>query len=701
MKTNSYRSVHTGSLVPSARFGAVAAIALAALGLGRGMAADPAIQPDHDAYHPGEDIVVTFSGGPGGSKDWIGVYTPDAEPGPVPSTVWRYVDDTQNGNQGLREGSVHFPGGLGLAGDWVVYFLLNDGYTKVATNQFQVVDPSSPLVRPSKRLFAPGEAITITFTNGPANPKDWIGVYQVGQTPGGPQSTIWNYVDGTQNGNVANANGSVSFPSGLGVVGEYVAYLLLNDGYDILASERFRVAAPSADGARVLTLTPSDGTTDVPPTLSFRATLTNGVTQVAAGSVTLQLDGVAVTPQVTLDGGLTTVTYTSPALPAALSAHTWVLTFRDTASPANTITTRSTVTVGNYTSVTLPSPIVFENFDSVAEGSLPAGWTHKSYAAPANEAEDLGDLGSATFARWTVVAADRFQNPLVTYGNPETTTEDYRRVLTPNPFNVVNGAAYTGPLAQGRFLFGNSGYANTASSQVLFVESPDFNLTGKTNIHVGFYSLWEQNQDSIAAIEYSINQGASWLPVAYFLDSNDLITVTNESTGEVTLDVATTLTTEYGDVARYTDDSGNEVGGTYGAFVSAPADQSLAPFIHGRANDNPAESKRIELLPLPQAANQGSVRVRFLHAGTDSWYFGIDNFGLYSVGASSTERPSLAVSRDGSTVVLSWPSTAAGFVLETSSTAAGGGWQVVPGVTGNTHRVSTTVGTGAYYRLRQ
>ncbi|MCC7376451.1 MAG: hypothetical protein IT581_17460 [Verrucomicrobiales bacterium] len=701
MKTNPKRCVpscHPGSFH---WLGAVAVLALALAGLGRSQAATPAVQPNHDAYHPGEDIEVTFSGGPGGSKDWIGVYPPDAEPGPVPSTIWRYVDDTQNGNLGLREGTVHFPAGLGLAGDWVVYLLLNDGYTLAATNRFQVVDPSSPLVRPNKRVYAPGEAISIAFTNGPSNPKDWVGVYKVGEVPGGgPTSTIWNYVDGTQNGNEAKDNGSVSFPSGLGIAGDYVAYLLLNDGYDILASETFTVVPPSGEAARILTLTPSDGSKDLPPNLAFRAVLTNGVTQVVTSSVKLELDGVTVSAQVTAESSSTTVSYSSPTLPAPGSSHTWTLSFRDTASPANTVTATSAVAFGQYTNLLLPSPIVFENFDAVAEGALPAGWTHKSYAVPAVDQEDFGDLGSATYARWTVVAADRFTNRFATYGVAENTTDDYRRVLTPNPFNVVNGAVINGPLAQGRFLFGNSGYANSASSQVLMVETPDYNLTGKTNVHVAFYSLWEQNQDSIAAIEYSVDKGAHWLPVAYFLDSNDLITTTNETTGEVAVDVVTTLTTEYSDVARYTDDSGNEVGGTYGAFVSATADQTLAPYIHGRVNDDTAESKRVEIYPLPQADNRSSVRVRFLHSGTDSWYFGIDNFGLYSIGATTSEPPRLSTAREGTTLVLSWPAAATGFVLESSTSLATGSWQPVAGVSGNTHRAAMT-GTATYYRLRQ
>ncbi|MCC6231893.1 MAG: hypothetical protein IT580_04575, partial [Verrucomicrobiales bacterium] len=222
------------------------------------LVAATSIQTDHDAYYPGEDILISFAGGPGGAKDWIGVYQPEQEPGPVPSTIWRYVDGTQTGAVGFQNGTVSFPAGLALSGDWVAYFLLNDGYTVVATNQFKVVDPGSPLVRASRRTYTVGETISISFTNGPANPKDWLGIYKEGEVPGGPQSTLWAYVDGTQNGNVAHTDGTVTFASGLAAAGNYVVHFLLNDGYDILASETFRVEAASASVLpRIVSVSPS------------------------------------------------------------------------------------------------------------------------------------------------------------------------------------------------------------------------------------------------------------------------------------------------------------------------------------------------------------------------------------------------------------------------------------------------------------
>ncbi len=678
-------------------------LALAAVLQLAATAATPSLQSDHDAYYPGEPIAIAFANGPGNAKDWVGVYPPDAVPGPVASTVWRYVDNTQNGTISLREGTVTFPEGLALGGDWVAYLLLNDGYTLLATNTFKVVDPGTPLVRIGARAYAAGQPISVTFTNGPGNTKDWVGIYKQGQTPGGPASTLWAYVDGTQSGNTAKTDGVVSFANGLAEPGSYIVHFLANDGYDILASETFAVTAPSGSLARVVRLEPADASVNQSPAIAFSATLTNGTTQVVPASIKLRLDGAEVAAVVQARPDAFDVTYTATGLFAPGSSHEWSLSAQDNANPANSITAQTRFQVRQYRNIVLPAPLFFENFDAVPEGSLPQGWTQKSFTTPITETEDFGDLGSTAYAKWTAVNAARFQGSLVTYGNPDNPDgweTDYQRVLTPNPENILNGAVFDQPLASGRFLIGNSGYQNGSASQVLYLFTPDFNLTGRTNVHLSFKSLWEQNQDSIAAIEYSIDRGNSWLPIAYLIDRNDIVTLTDETTGVVTVDAEATLNQERSDVARYTDDQGNEVGGTYGAFIAAPISTQLAPFIQGRIDDDPRESKRIELFPLPAADNQAAVRFRFAHAGTDSWYFGIEDFGIYSISNAPSEPASLSVQRDGATLVLSWPASVSGATLETSPTLAPATWSAVTGVSGNSHRVSPA-GAAGYYRLRQ
>ena len=666
--------------------------------LATAQAQTPSVTPNHTVYLADEDIGVAFADGPGNAKDWIGVYPAGITPGPG-STIWRYVDNTQTGSLGLQEGAVTFPGGLNTPGDWVVYLLLNDGYTPLAQAPFTVVDPTATLVRTDKRVYTAGDNISVTFTNGPGNAKDWLGLYRAGVVPGPNNPSItWAYVDGTQAGNAGLTSGTVTFTGGLATADDYTVQFLLNDGYDVLAGEAFAVVAPSASTPRILSVQPAANTIDVPPVVAYLARITNGTVRVQPTTVRLHVDGALVSPEVSQVAELVTVAFSNPVLYPPASSHTYRLTLFDDATPAASYTNEITVTVASYRNIVLPPPLHFENFDATPEDSLPAGWTQKSYTEVVNADFDLGNLDSASYAKWTVVVADRFLGSFVTYSNPDNPEDwetDYRRVLSVNPLVVKDGLVYGKPLAEGRFAFANSGYRNGAS-QVDYLYSPDFDVTGKTNVHLAFHSLWEQNQDSIAAVEYSIDQGQSWLPVAFVLDGPDVAYTTNSTSGEVSVDAVTTFTADQTDTAFYTDDFGVQQGGTYGAFIAAPITAALAPFIQARVDNDPIGSKRIELFRLPQADNQSKVRLRFAHAGTDSWYFGIDNVGLYAL-PSDVPAPTLSISRNGDQITLTWPAAGAS-VLKSSPSLSPAAWTPVPGVTGNSYTV-TASGTAQFYIL--
>ena len=646
-------------------------------------------------YFPGEAISVSFAGGPGNSKDWIGVYPEGVTPGSVDSTIWNYVNGTRTAGAGLREGSMTFGSGLNLAGVWTAYLLVNDGYTVVTNVSFNVIEPTAPAVRPSANRYAPGQTINVGFTNGPANPKDWIGVYPEGVTPGSTGSTIWNYVDGTQSGTAGKASGLITFQNGLTAAGKYRAYLLENDGYTILASEPITVAVPTNSGASVVSTSPAPDATGVAPNAPYRAELTNGI---ALASIRLSLNGTAAAATVTGTAQQASVTFTNAVLLAPASSNVYVLSFSDTSVPAKTFNVTNAFQVANYRNIELPTPWVFENFDAIPEGQVPAGWTRKSYVEIVNPELDFGNLGSAAYADWTTVEASRFNGSFVTYNNPENPADwgtDYQRVNVPNPANVVNGQILNEPLARGRFLFSTSGYS-IGRSQVMHITTPDYNLSGRTNVQVAFKSLWEQNQDSIAALEYSIDGGAQWLPLAYLIDEADLVKAEDGS-----LDAEATLNKEHGDVANYTDDAGTVIGGTYGAFIGAPITASLAPFIQGRVNDNRVESKRYEVFRLSSADNQSKVRFRFTHAGTDSWYWGIDDFGLYGTDTSVTPTaPILTLKASGDQYLIAWPSTPTGYVLESSPTLTPPSWTTVSGVSGTTVTVPADA-AGRFFRLRK
>lgn len=83
-----------------------------------------------------------------------------------------------------------------------------------------------PEISLQKGVYAPNEDILIAYENGPGIATDWIGIYSKGQTPGGPASTTWQYVSGS--------NGTRNFTHNL-PVGEWFAAFFTNDGYTEIA----------------------------------------------------------------------------------------------------------------------------------------------------------------------------------------------------------------------------------------------------------------------------------------------------------------------------------------------------------------------------------------------------------------------------------------------------------------------------------
>lgn len=453
----------------------------------------------------------------------------------------------------------------------------------------------------------------------------------------------------------------------------------------------------------VIASSPGDGQTGVAPEIVFRAVIKDGDLQLANNSIQLAFNAndVSTSISVVKTNNQTTVSYQASGLLPSGSTNRFTMTFRDSAPTPGSYTNQAQFVVAGYSNIQLPAPIVFEDFNNTPEGGLPAGWSQTNYTdvSSSDPAVDFGNLDSAAYATWTVVNAARFTNTFVGYSDTTGAPVDYSRVLSANPSNVVNGA-YVKNLATGRFVMGDSGYRN-GRSQVMYLFSPDFSLTGRTNINLSFHSLWEQNQDSLAAVEYSIDQGQTWLPIVYMLESSDVLT---NATGQV--DALATFTNEYiggfQGVAEYNDPAdGLDKGGYYGAFIGVASNlwSTLAPFISSRGDDDPSASKRVELFRLPQADGQAKVRFRFAHAGTDSWYFGIDDFGLYSIGAS-TPGPSLSASLSVNSLTISWPTGVTGYTLESTDSLTNPSWGTVGGVVNNS--VTVTVAPGnKFYRLRQ
>jgi hypothetical protein len=90
-------------------------------------------------------------------------------------------------------------------------------------------------------IYNPNESINVSFSNGPGNPADWIGVYKIGEVPGIDESTLWCYVNGTQTPTVGISDSSVRFPTGLDLEDSYWVGFFENDSYTILTTDTFQV----------------------------------------------------------------------------------------------------------------------------------------------------------------------------------------------------------------------------------------------------------------------------------------------------------------------------------------------------------------------------------------------------------------------------------------------------------------------------
>ena len=86
---------------------------------------------DKTTYYEGETITATFTGAPGNSTDWMGIYTTPNGGAPSDCTSngasmsWNYTDGQVNGNV-----AIYTP--MALSGNYVAHLLANDGYCDIA-----------------------------------------------------------------------------------------------------------------------------------------------------------------------------------------------------------------------------------------------------------------------------------------------------------------------------------------------------------------------------------------------------------------------------------------------------------------------------------------------------------------------------------------------------------------------------------------
>jgi hypothetical protein len=155
-----------------------------------------------------------------------------------------------------------------------------------------------------------------------------------------------------------------------------------------------------------------------------------------------------------------------------------------------------------------------------------------------------------------------------------------------------------------------------------------------------------------------------------------------------------TFNTPHGDVALFPDGSG----GTYGAFLKAPIDMAAGAAVQPRINDDPGDGTRVEYIRVPDADNKAAVRFRIFYAGTDSWYFGLDDFGIYSVNIVCDGCGNqLAISQNGNSLTVTYDSAA---ILEsTTALVPNAVWTTVTGAANGSY-TTTATGTTQFFRVK-
>lgn len=375
----------------------------------------------------------------------------------------------------------------------------------------------------------------------------------------------------------------------------------------------------------IQTRDPAVNATRISPTPNIHVVLNQGDTVVNSGSIQLLLDG-AIIPGTSVTPSPPTfdITASVSTIMDPNSLHTLRLIWQD--SVVGNKTNSWAFTVIPYQNVNLPAPFYFEDFNGLTEnpsgpGPLPAGWSVANQTTQDHIGFDINDRDSDAYRDWVLVSSGRFG----TWGADRTAL----------PPIVLNGTMLPS-LADGNLMWAESDQrCGGCQGQYQELYTADINCTGRTNVYVAFKSIYMQNQDNMNCAEYSINQGASWLPVRYLFctlgnGENSDIYYTNNPSGQPVIDVGATFNTV--DPNRNWSPDVSPVHATnYGIYIKAPISTALIPFIVGYTNDDNLNGKEIVIVRLAQADGQPKVRFRFLDTGTSAWFWGIDDLGLYEI----------------------------------------------------------------------
>ena len=118
---------------------------------------------------------------------------------------------------------------------------------EVGSSTNGVAAASAPSITLDKNAFAPGESLSVHFSNGPGNALDWIAIFEAEtREPKGRGGRYdWLFVNGTKRQTEGLKEGTVTFEKLKMPRGLYNVWFLQNNGYKQLAGPiPFKVGDP-------------------------------------------------------------------------------------------------------------------------------------------------------------------------------------------------------------------------------------------------------------------------------------------------------------------------------------------------------------------------------------------------------------------------------------------------------------------------
>jgi len=149
------------------------------------------LAPTKENFAEGETVRLDLTNAPGGSKDWIGIYRVDQNPGSHACMTWQYAAAS-----GFRD-FIYVPKGY-----YYAVLMGDDGYHEISNRTRFSVGSLIAQVGMTSTKVAEKDSFNVTFSKGPGLSKDWIGLYRDGDVPGRQPELHQTYFSGATSGQV-------------------------------------------------------------------------------------------------------------------------------------------------------------------------------------------------------------------------------------------------------------------------------------------------------------------------------------------------------------------------------------------------------------------------------------------------------------------------------------------------------------------